>query len=243
MEVCANSLTSAIEAERGGAVRVELCDNLVEGGTTPSFAQISLAKKILKIQVFPIIRPRGGDFLYTDLEFEIMKADILECKKLGCEGVVFGILTDEGNIDTVRCAELLNLAKPMQATFHRAFDMCKDQYIALEQLISLGFSRILTSGGEDTALKGINQLTALVEKAADRISIMPGAGISLENIATIITQTGVKEFHGSAKSSVAGDMKYRNPKLNMGSGRDEFSTEITNAATVKNLIELANSAE
>ncbi len=243
MEVCANSLSSAIEAERGGAIRVELCDNLLEGGTTPSFAQIKLAKLMLKIEVYPIIRPRGGDFLYTDLEFDVMKADIIACRKLRCDGVVFGILTDKGDIDIKRCAELMKLAKPMQVTFHRAFDMCNDQFKALEQIISLGFSRILTSGGENNAIKGISRLSSLVEKAGTRISIMPGSGISIENITKIIAETGVKEFHGSARSTIAGKMKYKNAKLNMGEGRDEFAIEITNATTVKNLIELANSAE
>ncbi|MGY4384189.1 copper homeostasis protein [Pedobacter sp. UYP24] len=243
MEVCANSLSSAIEAERGGATRVELCDNLLEGGTTPSFAQIKLAKSILKIEVYPIIRPRGGDFLYTDLEFDVMKVDIIECKKLNCNGVVFGILTAEGDIDVGRCAELVEMSKPMLATFHRAFDMCKDQFKALEQIISLGFSRILTSGGEETAIKGIVRLSELVEKASGRISIMPGSGISVENISKLISETGVKEFHGSAKSIVQSKMKYKNPKLNMGADRDEFAIEITSANTVKNLIELANSAE
>lgn len=243
MEVCANSVASAIEAEKGGAIRVELCDNLLEGGTTPSYAQIKLAKKSVSIAVYPIIRPRGGDFLYSDLEIEIMKADIAVCKELKCEGVVFGILTADGQVDIERCSALIAAAKPMKATFHRAFDMVSDQFSALEQIIELGFERILTSGAENSAMDGLERISSLIELAAGRIIIMPGAGVSIHNIAEIISKTGAKEFHGSAKLPVASEMSYRNPKLNMGGDRDEFVVEVTNALTVKNLIELANSAE
>ncbi|HEY0175333.1 MAG TPA: copper homeostasis protein CutC, partial [Pedobacter sp.] len=138
MEVCANSVSSAIEAQLGGAKRVELCASLTEGGTTPSYAEISLAKKMLTIEVFPIIRPRSGDFLYTDLEFELMKEDIRICRSLNCEGIVTGILTREGKVDKIRCAALVELAKPMKVAFHRAFDMTENMEEALEDIISLG---------------------------------------------------------------------------------------------------------
>ncbi|MBC8986379.1 copper homeostasis protein CutC [Pedobacter sp. N36a] len=241
MEVCANSLSSALAAQEGGAVRVEFCDNLPEGGTTPSYAQLKLAKELLHILVYPIIRPRGGDFLYSDLEFSIMKEDIKICKSLNCDGVVIGILHADGSIDKTRCAELIELAKPMKVTFHRAFDMCNDLEQGLEDLIELGFERVLTSGAAASALAGAEQIKALIKQAAGRISIMPGAGVKTANIAEIIRITGAQEFHASAKHAVKSEMEFRNPNLSMGTSEDEFSYDLTNAQTVKNLIQLANS--
>jgi copper homeostasis protein len=243
MEVCANSVHSALAAQEGGAIRVELCDNLPEGGTTPSYAQIALAKKMLDIQVYPIIRPRGGDFLYTDLEFELMKEDISMCRSLGCGGVVIGILKADGNVDLTRCRELVNLAGPMGVTFHRAFDMSSNLFEALEDIIELGCERILSSGGEASALQGAEVLAALINQAGHRISIMPGAGISTLNVSEIIRMTDAKEFHASARKAVKSHMEFRNPKLNMGALADEFSYDVTDSDTVKTLIELANSVE
>lgn len=243
MEVCANSLRSALAAQEGGAIRVELCDNLPEGGTTPSYAQIAHAKKILTLQVYPIIRPRGGDFLYTDLEFELMKEDVKICRTLNCDGVVIGILKADGSIDKERCRELVELAGPMGVTFHRAFDMSNDLFTALEDVIDLGCERILSSGGEASALLGAGVLSALISQAGGRISIMPGAGINTANIAGLIRQTGAKEFHASARKAVKSKMQFRNPRLNMGAAGDEFSFDLTDTDTVKTLIELANSVE
>ncbi|MEJ7557738.1 MAG: copper homeostasis protein CutC [Pedobacter sp.] len=242
MEVCANSLISAIEAEKGGAVRVELCDNLLEGGTTPSYAQIKLAKERLKIEVYPIIRPRGGDFLYSDLEFDIMCEDIQECKKLGCDGVVIGILKEDGSVDMERCMKLVALAKPMKVTFHRAFDMTNDLFTALEDIIALGFDRILTSGGMATAYDGIEIIKQLVVQAGNRITIMAGAGIALSNIAEITQSTGIREFHGSARQVYQSNMAFRNKSISMGGDADEYSYSLTDSAIVKNLIDLANSS-
>jgi copper homeostasis protein len=243
MEVCANSVTSAIEAQLGGAKRVELCASLTEGGTTPSYAEIAMAKKMLDIEVYPIIRPRGGDFLYSPLEFELMKEDIRMCKSLNCDGISTGILTKEGKVDKVRCAELFELAKPMKVTFHRAFDMTDHLEEALEDIISLGAERILTSGGKSSALQGAHVLSMLIQQADGRISIMPGAGVSLNNIAEIIASTGAREFHASARLPVTSEMSYRNEELSMGADTDEYSTTLTNAELVKKLLELANSAE
>jgi copper homeostasis protein len=243
MEVCANSVTSAIEAQLGGAKRVELCASLTEGGTTPSYAEIAMAKKMLDIEVYPIIRPRGGDFLYSPLEFELMKEDIRMCKSLNCDGISTGILTKEGKVDKVRCAELFELAKPMKVTFHRAFDMTDHLEEALEDIISLGAERILTSGGKSSALQGAHVLSMLIQQADGRISIMPGAGVSLNNIAEIIASTGAREFHASARLPVNSEMSYRNEELSMGADTDEYSTTLTNAELVKKLLELANSAE
>ena len=243
MEVCANSVTSAIEAQLGGAKRVELCASLTEGGTTPSYSEIVMAKKMLDIEVYPIIRPRGGDFLYSALEFELMKEDVRLCKSLNCEGISTGILTTDGKVDKVRCAELFELASPMKVTFHRAFDMTDNLEEALEDLISLGAVRVLTSGGKSSALVGSAVLEKLIQQAAGRISIMPGAGVNTGNIADIISLTGAKEFHASARLAVSSAMTYRNEELNMGADADEYSTTLTNAGLVKKLLELANSAE
>lgn len=242
MEVCANSVASATAAQEGGAIRVELCDNLPEGGTTPSYAQIKSARALLHIQVYPIIRPRGGDFLYTDLEFELMKEDIAICKSLNCDGVVIGILKADGSIDKERCSVLIEAARPMQVAFHRAFDMSNNMEQALEDIIELGCERILSSGGAASALAGAEKIRSLLLLAAGRISIMPGAGIREENIADIIRITGATEFHATAKNAVASKMQFRNPRLSMGATKDEFSYELSNAVTIKNLIKLANNA-
>ena len=243
MEVCANSVSSALEAEQGGAIRVELCASLTEGGTTPSYAEIKLTRQMLSIEVYPIIRPRGGDFLYTELEFELMKEDVKICKELQCDGIVTGILTADGQIDKARCTELIELAKPMKVAFHRAFDMTVNMEEALEDLISMGVIRVLTSGGKATALDGADQLAELIKQADQRITIMPGAGISTSNISQLITRTGAKEFHGSARKNHSSKMLFRNMELSMGNDADEYSSSFTAAELVKKLLELANSAE
>ena len=240
MEVCANSVSSALAAQHGGAIRVELCDNLMEGGTTPSYAQIKLAKELLTIKVYPIIRPRAGDFLYSDLEFNLMKIDISICKSLNCDGVVFGILQADGNIDKERCAELIAMAKPMKIGFHRAFDCCGDMEQALEDIIALGCERILTSGGASNALEGAEKIATLIKLAAGRISIMPGAGIREQNVAEIINITGATEFHASARSVVKSAMKFRNMEVNMGEPTDEYNFDLTDEVIVQSLIEKAN---
>jgi len=243
MEVCANSVSSALEAEGGGAIRVELCASLTEGGTTPSYAEIKLAKQMLSIEVYPIIRPRGGDFLYSDLEFELMKEDVKICKELQCEGIVTGILTADGKVDKERCAELIELAKPMKVAFHRAFDMTVNMEEALEDIISLGVIRILTSGGKATALNGADKLAELIKQADHRITIMPGACINTSNIKQLIKRTGATEFHGSARKNHSSKMLFRNSELSMGDDADEYSSSLTDAELVKKLLELANSAE
>lgn len=240
LEVCANSVTSALAAQEGGATRVELCDNLAEGGTTPSYATIALAKKLLHIQVYPIIRPRGGDFLYSDLEFDLMKEDIKICKSLKCDGIVIGILKADGSIDKERCAALIELAKPMPVAFHRAFDMSNNMQLALEDLIELGIERVLTSGGANSAINGVQALKILVKQAGDRISIMPGAGINYTNIAALAKETGAQEFHASAKEFVSSKMEYRNSSTKMGTIEDEYQYELTSAEKVRKILEEAN---
>jgi len=243
LEVCANSYASALAAQNGGAKRAEFCDNLAEGGTTPSYGQLALAKKNLSIEIWPIIRPRGGDFLYSDTEFELMKEDIKICKSLNCEGIVIGILKADGAIDKERCAELIELAKPMAVAFHRAFDMSNNMDQALEDLIELGIKRVLTSGGASSAPLGAEKLSQLVKKANDRITIMPGAGINEGNIQQLINRTGATEFHASAKEFVASKMKFRNTETKMGSIEDEYRYELTSEIKVKALVDCINQIE
>ncbi|MFA5244880.1 MAG: copper homeostasis protein CutC, partial [Pedobacter sp.] len=169
LEICAGTLNSALIAQANGADRVELCDNLAEGGTTPSAGMISQCKKLLHIPFFPIIRPRGGDFVYSRAEFEVMKDDVIFCRKLNCEGVVIGMLREDGNVDVERCSELISLAGSMQITFHRAFDRCKSMEKSLEDIVGLGCHRILTSGGKVHAIDARNKLKSLVEQAGSRI--------------------------------------------------------------------------
>ncbi|MBG6233960.1 copper homeostasis protein [Pedobacter sp. CAN_A7] len=240
MEVCANGLTSALAAQEGGAIRVELCDNLGEGGTTPSYAQIKLATAQLNMQVYPIIRPRGGDFLYSALEFELMKADVQCCKDLGCDGVVIGMLLADGRVDKTRCASLIALARPMKVTFHRAFDRTNDLKSALEDIIALGCDRILTSGGKPTALEGALVIRELLDQAAGRIEIMPGSGIREHNVRDIIEVTGAKVFHATAKIPVSSTMQYINEFLNQAASADENNHELTTTTAVHKLIQKAN---
>ncbi len=240
LEICANSFVSALAAEQGGAIRVELCENMAEGGTTPSYATIKMAKKRLKIEVWPIIRPRGGDFLYTVDEVELMKVDIQICKDLGCDGVVFGILLPNGEIDKENCKQLIALAHPMPTAFHRAFDMCENLEKGLEDLIELGFVRVLTSGGAENAYNGIEKIAKLVQLADGRIEIMPGAGVNPQNIASIKERTGAGVFHASARIRISSKMEYRNQNSKMGSIADEYSIEQTSVELVSELVKNLN---
>ena len=243
LEVCANTLTSALAAQEGGAIRVELCDNLGEGGTTPSYGQIKLARKMLHIKLYVLIRPREGDFLYSDTEFEIMKADVQNCIDIGCDGVVIGILNPDGSIDAKRCSELVKMAtdKGLGVTFHRAFDMCNDMDKALEEIITLGCERILTSGGRSTAIEGVNMIAHLIKKAAGRIIIMPGSGVSESTVADLIQYTKAKEIHSSARGPVKSQMQYHNDHIILTREHlDEYSILMTNSNKVKEIIRLAN---
>jgi copper homeostasis protein len=244
LEVCANSVTSALAAQEGGAARVELCENLKEGGTTPSHGQILMARSVLHIKLYVLIRPRGGDFLYSDLEYQIMMADIRYCIEAGCDGVVIGMLNPDGSIDTERCLEMARLARQwgLGVTFHRAFDMCANLGTALEQIIEMGCERILTSGGKSTAMEGATVINHLVQKAAGRISIMPGSGVSEANVADLVHFTGVTEVHSSARASVQSKMQYKNDHILMSTEPgDEYSIDLTSVDRVRKLVELANS--
>jgi len=243
LEVCANSVVSALAAQEGGAIRVELCENLSEGGTTPSYGQIALARKLLSIKLYVLIRPRGGDFLYSDVEFDIMKADVKHCIETGCDGIVIGILNADGSIDKKRCRQLVGMAKNkgLGVTFHRAIDMCADMSQALEDIIELGCERILTSGGKSTAVEGVNTIAHLIEKANGRISIMPGAGVNEKTVADIIHFTGATEIHSSARKATKSQMLFKNDHILMGYGEtDEYSYSMTVVERVKNIITEAN---
>lgn len=240
LEVCANGYESALAAQNGGAKRVEFCDNLAEGGTTPSYGQIALAKKNLTIEIWPILRPRGGDFLYNDLEFELMIEDIKAFKSLNCEGIVTGILLANGGIDKERMQTLINIAAPLKIAFHRAFDMSNNMEQALEDLIDLGIVRVLTSGGASSAINGTQRLAKLVKQANGRIEIMPGAGINSNNLKALITETGATNFHASAKEYVQSKMLFRNTDTKMGSIDDEYQYELTSTEKVKGLVDILN---
>jgi copper homeostasis protein len=213
LEIIGFNLESCIAAQAAGADRIELCAGPCEGGVTPSYAFIKAAREKLQIDLYVMIRPREGDFLYDEDEFEMMKADIAICKELGCDGIVTGILTKDGNVDIKRCGELIELAYPMEATFHRAFDRVKNAFKALEDIINLGFERILTSGLRPKAMEGKNILADLVKQSDDRIIIMPGSGVTPENIIEIASATGAKEFHSSASKYVNSRMDYLNDQM------------------------------
>lgn len=237
LEICANSLESALIAERAGADRIELCANLEIGGTTPSYATIALAKKKLSIPVYVLIRPRAGDFLYSEAEYDCMAKDIKLCKQLGCDGVVVGLLHPNGLIDKKRTDALVKLANPMGVTFHRAFDYCKDPLTSLEEIIEIGCERLLTSGQKASAMEGISLIQQLVERAKNRISIMPGAGINCHNIKTLMEQTKAGEFHCSAKTSTSSAMRYINDDLNDMGKQAGISNEKEIRAIAKSLQE------
>ena len=211
IEIATSDFPSTKAAVDGGADRIELCDNLSEGGTTQSYGAIKLCREKLDVALFPIIRPRGGDFLYSADEYEIMTQDVRLCKQLGCDGVVIGLLNPDGSIDVVRTKKLVELAYPMEVTFHRAFDRCRDPLEALEQLIQMGCTRILTSGQRPAAPDGAELIAQLVQKADDRIIIMPGSGVRKENIRALAEKTGAVEFHSSLRTKIEGGMQYRHP--------------------------------
>ncbi|MDB5130598.1 MAG: cutC [Mucilaginibacter sp.] len=244
LEVCANSVTSALAAQDGGAVRVELCENLYEGGTTPSYGEILIARKLLHINLYVLIRPRGGDFLYSDVEFEVMAADVRYCIEAGCDGIVIGILHPDGAIDKERCKKLVELAKPhgVGVTFHRAFDLSADLFQSLEDTIEIGCERILTSGGRSSAMEGAGVISRLIKKATGRIIIMPGCGISETNVADLVHYTGAKEIHASARKRSQSQMLFKNDRIVMGENYgDEYSVDVTDKNRVEKIIKLANS--
>jgi copper homeostasis protein len=240
LETIAFNVESCKIAQAAGAHRIELCDNSGEGGTTPSYGFIKAARQVLTIDLFTIIRPRGGDFFYSDEEFEIMKTDIQVCKELGCDGVIFGILMEDATVDKVRCKIFVQLAYPMSVTFHRAFDRVTDPSQALEDIIECGFERILTSGFYPTAMEGADNLKKLIQVADERIIIMPGSGIRASNIKQLMETTNAVEFHSSARKLQNSNMKVLNNNLNenlQSVGVDEEEIKgIVNIFTQQNIL-------
>ncbi|MBY5959246.1 copper homeostasis protein CutC [Membranicola marinus] len=243
IEIAANSYESAQIASRAGADRIELCSNLELGGTTPSPGQLLCVKNNLDIPVHVLIRPRGGDFIYTSLELEEIIESIRFCRSIGIEGVVFGFLTPAGEVDVATTKKILSHAEGMDITFHRAFDMVTHQDKALETIISLGFDRILTSGGKQSTPEGIKQIAKLIEQADGRITIMPGGGITENNINDVIHFTGASEFHLSGKMIVKSPLEYRNKALDLVHAEDihPYNYQITSFDRVKNVVTKAKS--
>ena len=214
LEIIGFNIESCRIAQTAGANRIELCDNPNEGGTTPSYGFIKAARKLLQIPLYPMIHSRGGDFLYTDAEFDIIKTDVSMCKKLGCDGVVIGALNKDGSVDKKRTAQLVELAYPMGVTFHRAFERCANPFEALEHIIDIGCERILTSGQHEKAMDGTALISDLIKQADERIIIMPGSGVNSSNIIELAQKTGAIEFHTSARVWTNSNMEHINRTMN-----------------------------
>lgn len=244
LEVCAGSLASCLAAAQGGAARVELCASLETGGLTPSPGMIALARQRLDIGLHVIVRPRGGDFLYSDEEFDVMRRDVLACRELGADGVVLGLLTADGEVDVERSRELVQLAGPMTTTFHRAFDMARDPEQALEQIIASGCRRLLSSGQAPDALAGAALIRRLSRQAGERLILMPGGGVRPDNLAELARATGCREFHASARVKVASAMRYRQTGISMGAaGQDEYDRRESCAETIRTMTDLLRSLD
>jgi len=213
LEIAANSVASALAAQEGGADRVELFASLGEGGLTPSYATIAMARERLTIPIYVLIRPRAGDFLYNEIELETMRRDIEACERLGCDGVVIGVLDADGNVATNACRDLIYAARGLGVTFHRAFDLARDPARALEDIIALGCERVLTSGQRVNAGEGAPLIRKLIEQAERRLIVMPGAGVDASNVAALRDATGASEFHASAKRTLASGMRHRPDRL------------------------------
>lgn len=235
IEIATSDFTTTKSAVEGGADRIELCANLAEGGTTPSFGTIKQCRESFEVSLFPIIRPRGGDFLYTKDEYEIMLHDVKLCKQLGCDGVVIGLLNMDGTIDIVRTAQLIEAAYPLGVTLHRAFDRCKDPFAALEQLIQIGCERILTSGQQPSVVDGVDLVAELNKVADERIIIMPGSGVRKENIKMLAEKTGCTEFHSSLRGKEGSKMEFVHPAF-----KDSAESYMNNAISLSEVKELRN---
>lgn len=242
LEICVDSVESALAAQAGGADRVELCSALFEGGLTPSAGLLETVRERLTIAVAAMIRPRGGDFCFTDDEFTVMERDLDLAKRLGADVAVLGLLTPDGAVDADRLARLMARARPMQVTFHRAFDMARDPFEALDVLLGLGVDRLLTSGQERTAVEGLDLIAELVRRAGDRMSIMPGGGVTERNLSKILQATGAREIHGSASGSKDSRMTFRNTRIVMGGqlAPPEYAQKVASEPRVRAFRSLAS---
>ena len=233
IEVATTDFTTTKSAVEGGADRIELCAALTDGGTTASYGTIKKCRESFNVQLFPIIRTRSGDFLYTDEEFEIMMNDVKVCKSIGCDGIVIGLLNKGGNIDVQRTSELISEAYPLEVTFHRAFDRCKDPFQGMEQLIEIGCQRILTSGQKPSAPEGVDVIAQLVKAADERIIIMPGSGVRKENIKELAEKTGAKEFHSSLRGKQKSKIEFLHPAF--ANSTESYTNPFIDPGEVKSL--------
>ena len=243
IEIAVYNIESALRAQEGGADRIELCDSPGEGGTTPSYGTIEVVRNNTNLDVFVMLRPRGGDFCYSNDEFYSMKRDLLQCQKLSVDGFVFGMLNPDGTIDKKRCKELIDKARPLRVTCHRAFDMTRDPFEALEDCIEVGFERILTSGQQAKAELGVGLIAELVKKARERIKIMPGSGVNEDSVQKIVSGTGVSEIHFSALALKDSRMEFRNPAITaMGSDQgSEYKLRTVDPERIRKIRKLAES--
>lgn len=235
LEICVFNTATAIAAENAGADRIELCENYANGGTTPSYGYLKTVREKIGIPVFPMIRPRGGDYFHTQDEIEIIRKDILLCKELQFEGVVFGLLNQDGSIDQENTARLVEAAYPLDVTFHRAFDRCKDPLESLETIIQCGCTRILTSGQYPKVTDGLALVKTLVDQANDRIIIMPGSGLNSSNVKHISDTAGVSEVHTSARIRIPSSTEFRNPLL-----PEDFDMDFVDADEIKKIKSIIN---
>lgn len=239
LEVCADSIESVINAQTAGAARIELCDNLMEGGTTPSFGKIAVARESLNIALNVLIRPRGGDFMYSEPELDIMRKDILKCRELSVDGIVIGLLNIDGSIDKDQTARIVDLAYPMSVTFHRAFDLCSDPVQGLEDIIEAGAERLLTSGQKSTAEQGAELIKTLVGNSYGRISVMPGGGISDHNIESIAKMTGASEFHLTGRKAIESNMVFRREGVSLGAaGISDYTRKVTDPELIERIVHI-----
>lgn len=239
IEICLESAESVLLAEKGGADRVELCSDLFEGGLTPSLGCFRTARKMTdKIRINVMIRPRGGDFCYSDSEFETMKEDARLFREAGADGIVFGILTPDGRIDVERSKELIDIARPLPVTFHRAFDMSRDGFESLETLIDLSVDRVLTSGLEESVTEGADMIESLIKRAGDRIIVMPGCGFTERNFEKLSARFRAKEYHIFLPEDIQTRMVYRPSHIYMGGmlRQNEFAIQQTATSRVKNIM-------
>lgn len=233
LEICAGSWDSVLAARDGGADRVELCSGLAEGGLTPSLGLIRAACRLDGLKVHVLIRPRGGDFLYTETEVALMEDDIRSAIDAGADGVVVGSLTPDGDVDTLQLRRWVAAAGGRNVTFHRAFDLCRQPEQALQDITDCGCNRLLTSGQADKAINGLPLLAQLVAQAGDRLSIMPGSGVNAANAVSILTATGAHELHASARRTVMSQMRFRHGGVSMGQPADEYTRLETHSDEVR----------
>jgi copper homeostasis protein len=243
LEICVESVESAMAAEAGGAQRVELCSALTEGGLTPSLGLMRAVRSRVKIGIHAMIRPRSGDFLYSAEDYAVMREDIPQAARSGMDGVVLGLLNADGDVDVPRTRELIELARPMEVTFHRAIDMARDIESALEDVIRAGADRILTSGAEPSAMQGRNRLRELVLASGGRIGVMAGGGIRIENVRQIAQATHALEYHAALRRTVPSPVKHQRRKIHLGSpGVDDYAHCVVRAADVRTLRKALDSA-